>query len=60
MRIAIIGQQAFGKSVLEAFRSRGDQVAGVFCASDKHGSRPDPLLKPRRPRTSMFSKPLIS
>ena len=45
MRIAIIGQQAFGKSVFEAFRSRGDQVAGVFCAPEKPGSKPDPLLQ---------------
>jgi methionyl-tRNA formyltransferase len=43
MRIAIIGQQAFGKSVLEAFSARGDQVAGVFCAPEKPGAKPDPL-----------------
>ena len=43
MRVAIIGQQAFGKSVFEAFRGRGDTVAGVFCAPDKPGARPDPL-----------------
>lgn len=43
MRLAIIGQQAFGKSVLEAFLARGDDVAGVFCAPEKPGSRPDPL-----------------
>jgi methionyl-tRNA formyltransferase len=43
MRIAIIGQQAFGKSVFEAFLARGDQVAGVFCAPEKPGARPDPL-----------------
>lgn len=43
MRIAIIGQQAFGKSVFEAFRHRGDEVAGVFCAPEKTGARPDPL-----------------
>jgi methionyl-tRNA formyltransferase len=43
MRVAIIGQQAFGKSVFEAFRSRGDEVAGVFCAPEKTGARPDPL-----------------
>ncbi len=43
MRIAIIGQQAFGQSVLEAFLERGDDVAGVFCAPEKPGSRPDPL-----------------
>ncbi len=43
MRVAIIGQQAFGASVLEAFLGRGDEVAGVFCAPEKPGARPDPL-----------------
>src|SRR5271169_7131013 len=43
MRIAIIGQQKFGKAVLEAFSDRGDTVAGVFCAPEKPGSPPDPL-----------------
>ncbi len=43
MRIAIIGQQAFGRSVLEAFLARGDEVAAVFCAPEKAGSKPDPL-----------------
>src|SRR5258708_15040427 len=43
MRIAILGQQKFGKSVLEAFTGRGDTVAGVFCAPDKAGGAPDPL-----------------
>jgi len=43
MKIAIIGQQDFGKSVLEAFLARGDQVAGVFCAPEKPGGRPDAL-----------------
>ena len=43
MRIAILGQQKFGKSVLEAFTGRGDTVAGVFCAPDKAGKAPDPL-----------------
>jgi methionyl-tRNA formyltransferase len=43
MRIAIIGQQDFGKAVLEAFLSRGDEVAAVFCAPEKEGARPDAL-----------------
>jgi methionyl-tRNA formyltransferase len=43
MRIAIIGQQDFGKAVMEAFVARGDDVAGVFVAPDKEGARPDPL-----------------
>ena len=44
MRVVIVGQQAFGKTVLEAFVARGDTVAGVFAAPDKPGSRPDPLV----------------
>jgi methionyl-tRNA formyltransferase len=43
MRLAIIGQQDFGKAVLEAFLARGDQVAAVFCAPEKEGGRPDAL-----------------
>ena len=43
MRVAIVGQQDFGKAVLEAFLARGDQVAGVFCAPEKPGARPDAL-----------------
>jgi len=43
MKIAIIGQQDFGKAVLEAFLARGDQVAGVFCAPEKPGARADAL-----------------
>ena len=43
MRIAIVGQQDFGKAVLEAFLARGDTVAGVFCAPEKEGGKPDPM-----------------
>lgn len=43
MKVAIIGQQDFGKAVLEAFLARGDEVAGVFCAPEKEGARPDAL-----------------
>ena len=43
MKIAIVGQQDFGKAVLEAFAARGDQVAGVFCAPEKPGAKPDVL-----------------
>ena len=43
MRIAIIGQQDFGKAVLEAFLARGDEVAAVFVAPEKEGAKPDPL-----------------
>jgi methionyl-tRNA formyltransferase len=43
MRVAIIGQQAFGNSVLDAFVDRHGEVVGVFCAPEKEGARPDPL-----------------
>lgn len=43
MKIAIIGQQDFGKAVLEAFLERGDEVAGVFCAPERPGAKADPL-----------------
>ena len=42
-RIAIIGQQDFGKAVLEAFLARGDEVAGLFCAPEKPGAKADAL-----------------
>ena len=44
MRIVIVGQQAFGKAVLDAFLARGDEVAGVFAAPERPGARPDPLV----------------
>jgi methionyl-tRNA formyltransferase len=43
MRVVIIGQQDFGKAVLEAFVARGDDVAAVFCAPEKEGAKADPL-----------------
>ena len=43
MKIAIIGQQDFGKAVLEAFLPRSDEVVAVFCAPEKEGARPDAL-----------------
>jgi len=43
MKIAIVGQQDFGKAVLEAFLARGDEVAGVFCAPEKPGAKADAL-----------------
>jgi methionyl-tRNA formyltransferase len=44
MRIVIVGQQAFGKAVMDAFLARGDTVAGVFAAPERPGARPDPLV----------------
>jgi len=43
MKIAIIGQQDFGKAVLDACLERKHDVAGVFCAPEKPGAKPDPL-----------------
>ena len=43
MKIAIVGQQDFGKAVLEAFQKRGTEVAAVFCAPEKPGAKADPL-----------------
>src|SRR6266567_9349190 len=44
MRIVIVGQQAFGKAVLDAFVARGDTIAGVFAAPERPGARPEPLV----------------
>lgn len=47
MRIALIGQQDFGKAVLHAFLARGasqgDTVVGVFCKPEQPGEKPDAL-----------------
>jgi methionyl-tRNA formyltransferase len=43
MRIAIIGQQAFGKAVFDAFVERGHTVSGVFVPVPAPGAKPDPL-----------------
>ena len=39
MKVVIIGQQDFGKGVLDSFLARGDEVVGVFCAPEKEGAR---------------------
>jgi len=43
MRLALIGQQAFGRSALDAFREHGDTIAGVFVAPEKPDTKPDPM-----------------
>ncbi len=45
MRIVVHGQQAFGKSVLEALLERGENVVAVYCAPEpaQGGGRIDPL-----------------
>lgn len=42
MKIIVNGQQAFGKTVLDALLERGEQVVGVYCEPDK-GERIDPI-----------------
>src|SRR6266446_2942193 len=56
MRIVIVGQQAFGKAVLEAFTERGDEVAGVFAAPERPGARPDPLVAAAQERGLMVHR----
>src|SRR6201981_2416240 len=43
MRIVVHGQQAFGKSVLEALLKRGENVIAVYVAPEKPGQTPEPL-----------------
>ena len=45
MRIVIVGQQAFGKAVLDAFIARGDEVAGVFAAPGAAGGQTRPARR---------------
>ena len=42
-RIAMIGQAAFGESVLNALVERGENVVGVFCPPDREGRAQDPI-----------------
>jgi methionyl-tRNA formyltransferase len=42
MKIIVNGQQAFGKTVLQALLERGEEVVGVYCEPDK-GGRIDPI-----------------
>ncbi len=44
MRLIVMGQQAFGKSALEAILEKGeDEVVAVYCAPDKEGKPTDPI-----------------
>jgi methionyl-tRNA formyltransferase len=43
MRIIVNGQQAFGKSVLEALLERGEEVVAVYCEPDRDGRPADPI-----------------
>src|SRR5579862_1278996 len=60
MKLALIGQQAFGQSVLEAFLDRGHQVAAVFCAPEKPGAKADPLRSAAEQRgVKVFQLPAL-
>ncbi len=43
MRLIVMGQQAFGKAVLDALLERGEEVVGVFCAPYTAGRPLDPF-----------------
>lgn len=43
MRIALIGQAAFGESVLDALVGNGENVVAVFCPPDRQGLPADPM-----------------
>ena len=43
MRIAVIGQAAFGKDVLAALAENGENIVGVFCPPDREGRPADPI-----------------
>lgn len=43
LQIAIIGQAAFGESVLNALVEKGYPIVGVFCPPDIEGKAQDPL-----------------
>ena len=43
MRIVVHGQQAFGKAVLEALLSRGENIVAVYVGPEKEGAKTDPL-----------------
>lgn len=44
MRIVVIGQASFGKSVVESLVNNGEEVVGLFCPPDRgEGSPVDPI-----------------
>ena len=43
MRIVVIGQAAFGKSVVESLCNAGEDVVTVFCPVDREGKEIDPI-----------------
>ena len=60
MKLIVMGQQAFGKSALEAILEKGeDEVVAVYCAPDKEGKPVDPI-KDFALEKGLFISPLIS
>lgn len=58
MRIVLIGQQAFGKAVLDAIFDAGkDDVVGVFCSPDQEGRREDPIKSGAQERSVPVFQP---
>jgi len=43
MRLAVIGQAAFGEAVFKALRERGEEIVVVCAPEPAMGTRPDPL-----------------
>ena len=43
MRIAIMGQAAFGAKVLETLADRGEKVIAAWLPQGKAGAKPDPI-----------------
>lgn len=43
LRIAVIGQAAFGESVLNALVEAGENIVGVYCTPDREGRPVDPI-----------------
>ena len=44
MRLIVMGQQAFGKDVLEKLLGAGtDEVVAVYCEPDRDGKPADPI-----------------
>jgi methionyl-tRNA formyltransferase len=43
MRIAIMGQAAFGAKVLETLSDRGEEIVAAWLPQGKQGGKPDPL-----------------
>ncbi len=50
MRIAVIGQAAFGKDVLAALADGGESIVGVFCPPDREGRPHDPIKQEAQER----------